>query len=288
MALSMHLNHTVSSDTLLRVHSASCSLSARSRLQPRPPFLCRRKVTTRCSAQSPSQADETLRAKRKISIEDLHNPAHIGGSAKSEVSVQDFGSDLSLDAYMQLPVEQYYELDPTMIWPLEGNRFALKVPRVNLFNVWVEPLVEVTVHLSDQRDAVVIQATNCQISGSDLIENLHLDQRFCLSFKVTLTWDSAQESAQNGSKRSNTPQQIGMGHIQGDLKLDVWSEVIQPFNLMPRFALEGTSNAVMNALVTGLLPKFMDRLGDDYKRWATDPNYRQARKAATKQESLPK
>lgn len=45
---------------------------------------------------------------------------------------QDFGSDLSLDAYMQLPVEQYYELDPTMIWPLEGNRFALKVPRVNV------------------------------------------------------------------------------------------------------------------------------------------------------------
>lgn len=28
---------------------------------------------------------------------------------------------------------------------------------MQLFNVWVEPLVEVTVHLSDQRDAVVIQ-----------------------------------------------------------------------------------------------------------------------------------
>ena len=130
--------------------------------------------------------------------------------------------------------------------------------------------------------------------------------------------------------------------LQGDVKLDVWSEVIQPFNLMPRFALEGTSNAVMNALVTSLLPKFMDRhvtpqlpivrrftiqrchfdvtvasqvsngnssscymlcfmmclqslhvsnesccrLGNDYKRWATGPSYRQARKMAAKQESL--
>lgn len=45
---------------------------------------------------------------------------------------QDFGSDLSLNAYMQLPIEQYYELDPTMIWPLGGKRFALKVPRVNV------------------------------------------------------------------------------------------------------------------------------------------------------------
>ena len=47
--------------------------------------------------------------------------------------------------------------------------------------------------------------------------------------------------------------------LQGHAKLDVWSEVVQPFNLMPRFALEGTSNAVMGALVGGLLPRFMDR-----------------------------
>ena len=46
--------------------------------------------------------------------------------------LQDFGSDLSLDTYMQLPVEQYYELDPTMIRPLGGKRFALQVPRVNV------------------------------------------------------------------------------------------------------------------------------------------------------------
>ena len=46
--------------------------------------------------------------------------------------MQDFGSDLSLNTYMQLPVEQYYELDPAMIWPLGGKRFALKVPRVNV------------------------------------------------------------------------------------------------------------------------------------------------------------
>lgn len=93
---------------------------------------------------------------------------------------------------MQLPVEQYYELDPAMIRPLGGKRFALQVPRVNvsppicmhamllrqpgvcwlsinqskifslclqLFNVWVEPLVEVVVHLSDQKDAVILEVS---------------------------------------------------------------------------------------------------------------------------------
>jgi hypothetical protein len=49
------------------------------------------------------------------------------------------------------------------------------------------------------------------------------------------------------------------GVVQGDARLDVWSEVVQPFHLMPRFALEGTSNAVMDALVGSLLPRFMDR-----------------------------
>ena len=61
-----------------------------------------------------------------------------------------------------------------------------------------------------------LQATNCRISGSELIENLHLDQRFCLAFKVTLTWDSADSSTHNGNRPSSVqaPQLYGTGHIQ--------------------------------------------------------------------------
>ena len=46
--------------------------------------------------------------------------------------LQDWGGDVSLARFMALPVEQYYELDPTMIKPLQGNRFALAVPRVHV------------------------------------------------------------------------------------------------------------------------------------------------------------
>ena len=144
-------------------------------------------------------------------------------SARAIVVMQDFGNDLSLEAYMQLPVEQYYELDPAMIRPLGGTRFALQVPRVNvsifphfwrahmlhclhiltgdgqdqqslrftwlrltseaasradirlclqLFNVWVEPLVEVVVHLSANRDAVVIEV--CAITWETNFASAHL------------------------------------------------------------------------------------------------------------------
>ena len=46
--------------------------------------------------------------------------------------VQDHGGSVSLDTYMRLPVEQYHELDPTMIRPLGGRRFALTVPRIHV------------------------------------------------------------------------------------------------------------------------------------------------------------
>ena len=45
---------------------------------------------------------------------------------------QDYGGSLSLENYMRLPVEQYYELDPALIVPRQGNRFGLMVPRVHV------------------------------------------------------------------------------------------------------------------------------------------------------------
>eukprot|EP00955_Chlamydomonas_euryale_P050007 354439-Chlamydomonas_euryale.AAC.4 len=47
-------------------------------------------------------------------------------------TVQDQGGDVSLSKYMTLPVEQYFVLDPQQIRWIEGNRFALTVPRVQV------------------------------------------------------------------------------------------------------------------------------------------------------------
>lgn len=42
-------------------------------------------------------------------------------------------------------------------------------------------------------------------------------------------------------------------------------QVIPPFNLMPREALEHSCNAVIGGLVRSLLPVFMRQLAADYK-----------------------
>ena len=55
------------------------------------------------------------------------------------VRLQDRHGDIGLDAYMRLPVQHYYELDPGLIKPLGGSAFALKVPRVSVsltFTPW--------------------------------------------------------------------------------------------------------------------------------------------------------
>lgn len=46
--------------------------------------------------------------------------------------MQDVGGSASLAQYMLLPVEQYFVLDPKQISWIEGNRFHLSVPRLNV------------------------------------------------------------------------------------------------------------------------------------------------------------
>lgn len=58
-----------------------------------------------------------------------------------------------------------------------------------LLNVWVEPLVHVNVKLVEGStaadSAVIIEATNWSLHGSELIESLGLNRRFSLAFQVS-------------------------------------------------------------------------------------------------------
>ena len=49
------------------------------------------------------------------------------------------------------------------------------------------------------------------------------------------------------------------GAGQGQAELEVWSEVLPPFNVMPRSALTAAGDAVMGQLMRTLLPLFMHK-----------------------------
>ncbi len=134
--------------------------------------------------------------------------------------------------------------------------------------------------------------------GSDLVESLRLDQRFCMRFVTELTWQTApgppaqslpsvltqqqqQQQQQQQGRASPGPAAasaawgggglvsgasssgsswddgplapVGTGTIRGDAQLDVWCEVIPPFNLMPREVLQ------VRARAGGAFPSFCAR-----------------------------
>lgn len=132
----------------------------------------------------------------------------------------------------------------------------------------------------------------CRIRGSEGVERLGLDRRFAMFMVTELTWQQppAGSSEVSASRRmrcrlavcahgeSRTIESGAVttlqGSITGSSKLDVWCEVVAPFHLMPRPFLEGTCNGILQATITTLLPLFLQILGRDFEKWATDPVYR--------------
>ncbi|KAL4430382.1 hypothetical protein ABPG77_002188 [Micractinium sp. CCAP 211/92] len=244
-------------------------------------------ATTQQQAATPVQRQQALK-----------DPAKISGSSRHAVAVQDRGGPLALDTYMRLPTEQYNELDPSLILPLGKGAFLLKVPRVQLFDVWLEP--EVTVHVRQQEGpfGLVFEAQECRLKGSELLQRLGLDKRFVLHFRTAVSWQPRPSAGSRGhygggsraaaavaaAAAAPTPLSNGgsvrQGQISAEAEVVVWTEVVGPFQAIPRPMLQATGNAVLEALTRALLPVFMRKLADDYQRWASSPQYRARRAAA--------
>ena len=180
-----------------------------------------------------------------------------------------------------------------MIQSLGGDKFRLRVPRITLFSLWMEPMVDISVtgahkdssssttptnavlenELDDTTAAakVVLKSENCVLKGSEWVTKMNLDQRFSLHFETELTWTSAIAQGNNSTDNG--------GKITGNLQLEIFSEVIPPFHVLPRKVLESTCNTVLKGLMKSLLPLFMRRLAADYSKWATDADYRAQRSA---------
>ena len=50
-----------------------------------------------------------------------------------------------------------------------------------------------------------MQATNCRIHGSELVQRLQLDRRFCIYFQTRLTWEAAARPLQSSSSQNGAP-----------------------------------------------------------------------------------
>jgi hypothetical protein len=110
--------------------------------------------------------------------------------------VNDVGGPVSLATYMQLPVEQYYILDPSQIQLLSGNTFVLSVPKINLLGTSLQPVI--TVKVTSEAEAVILQATDCQLNATGIMGGL--DEKFAMQFTTRLTWKSPQHQQQQSQQ----------------------------------------------------------------------------------------
>ncbi|GBF87308.1 hypothetical protein Rsub_00019 [Raphidocelis subcapitata] len=245
------------------------------------------------------QQQQQRQPPRSASGRPLQSPARVFASGQASCRVRDAGGAVSLASYMLLPPEQYALLDPSQMSFLNGNTFRLAVPAVNILGAQLRPLVDVTV--STTPDAVVLRGARCRLRGSGAFASL--DEKFSMEFETSITWagcegQPAAPGAPAGSGRrawrslrsgigqwaaggggGGDSSGDGSGVMTGTTSVEVYCEVVPPFNLMPREAMEGSCNAVLGGLVRSLLPVFMRQLAADYQRWAVDEAYRRERAA---------
>ena len=197
------------------------------------------------------------------SVAAIRNLAHLDAHAESRAAVRDLGGAWgALDAYMLLPVEQYFLPDALTIIRKSRDEFEFRVPELKFFNVMVQPVVDIRVEVLEDEQLVRLRALDCRLNGSPLVQKMELDSKFAIRVETTITWEDGPDAA-----------------IRAVTDMDVWCEVVRPFHLVPKRVLEGTCNAVLRPVLRASLNQFIAQLGEDFERWAEDPAYREERRA---------
>lgn len=171
-----------------------------------------------------------------------------------------------LSAYMALPTDQYVLIplpNKAKLEKLDEGHFALRVPEIQIFNVWLRPYVVATVQVTE--DGVIIEAQEAKIEGSPEVDRLELNSKTAFSIKVVL-------------KGIEDPRGL-RSKLVAQSEVNVWVDPPPIFRAMfPKRLMYETGNSVLRTTLNMLQNTFLQGLARDYERWATDKAYRETRK----------
>ncbi|EKX37995.1 hypothetical protein GUITHDRAFT_115755 [Guillardia theta CCMP2712] len=175
----------------------------------------------------------------------------------------------SLGNYMKLPVDQYVLIplpNKARLEKKDEHHFALRVPELQIFNVWLRPYVVATVDITEE--GVTISAKECKLEGSPEVQRLDLNSKFDFEIKVLL---QAREDVRG--LRSM---------IVARSEVYVWVDPPQIFRVMfPKPLMLETGNSVLKTTLNLLQTTFLKGLAQDYNRWAQDQAYRDQRRTGS-------
>jgi len=247
--------------------------SALSRRQPASQFLLKQRARARCVFKVFSKIEQDTAAGPGPAPppDDPKYWVKVDVSDSVMVPVSEFcDPGAELEKYMKLPVSQYTLIELPLggrLSRLNEHMFELKVPRVEIFSLWVEPQLVCQVSQETQPyQCVQVVSNDCRVDGTGSIPQL--TECFHFYVKSYITWRNAEPDAYG------VPQQPALiCNSQIRVRLDP----PLPFSVFPKELLEATGNAVMGASLKSLQGSFIKNLAKDYAKWATSADYRTTR-----------
>lgn len=133
-------------------------------------------------------------------------------------------------------------LDSRQLEPLGPGHYRYTVTRVQVFQLQIQPIVELEVHC--QQGRLELQALDCQLEGLGLVDDFHL------------RLDSWLEASAEG--------------LEGEASLSV--TVSQPLllKLIPPRILEATGHSVLAGILVGIRNRVRQQLLEDFRSWCQE------------------
>ena len=134
-------------------------------------------------------------------------------------------------------------LDPKQLENLSGGRYRYTVTRLQVFQLQIQPVVELVARRSANR--IELEAVDCQLEGLGIVED----------FQLTL--ESWLESGPEG--------------VHGEAALAV--NVSQPslLKLIPAKVLEATGRSLLAGILLGIKTRVQQQLLNDFEAWCLAP-----------------
>ncbi|MEY4297859.1 MAG: hypothetical protein RLZZ423_1038 [Cyanobacteriota bacterium] len=134
-------------------------------------------------------------------------------------------------------------LDPRQLTPLAEGRYRYTVTRLQVFQLQIQPVVELVARRSQGR--IELEAVDCQLEGLGLVDD----------FRLTLqSWLQAGEQG-----------------LEGEASLGV--SVSQPslLRLIPANVLEATGRSLLAGILLGIKTRVGQQLVEDFDSWCAGP-----------------
>uniref|UniRef100_A0A7R9V1U0 Uncharacterized protein n=1 Tax=Chlamydomonas euryale TaxID=1486919 RepID=A0A7R9V1U0_9CHLO len=167
----------------------------------------------------------------------------------------------SLNAYMAHAVEHFASIPLPMggkLRKLDGNRMEMTVPRIEMFDIWLQPKAVTTVNVRPNRAEITSTTGDCVLSGSHHVTKLGLNERFNLNVRIVFSWDDSE----------STRRTLRHHRIRVHSHLEVEVDVPPPFSFMPKPMLKATGDLAITTVLTAMAESFLGKLSKDYDAWA--------------------